>query len=247
MYAGPLHSNTYIQRILDGLPSLDRETYPTIPRIRGMLTNALEEDLNNLPPSSPGRPAAAQVDRHPFFIMPQALAKTLHCLTPTEAALRTALTTLGYGVTRSHARPGSLKTDAPWHMIWTVMRAWIAQRAPIKEGALKEGSPGWTILNKPPSPPPTTTTTTTASQEPSNDENHINPSSSDETNLLPPSSSTNQIIIVFDNNTTTTTTTDKHHSSLPSSSSSPSSKNHLVRYQINPRPNWGPMTRAKGK
>jgi tRNA (guanine26-N2/guanine27-N2)-dimethyltransferase len=49
MWAGPLHNPHFIQRILDMLPNLDPETYQTIPRIEGMLTTAMEEDLDLSP------------------------------------------------------------------------------------------------------------------------------------------------------------------------------------------------------
>jgi tRNA (guanine26-N2/guanine27-N2)-dimethyltransferase len=43
MWAGPLHNPYFIQKILDMLPAMDRETYQTIDRL---LTTALEEDLD---------------------------------------------------------------------------------------------------------------------------------------------------------------------------------------------------------
>ena len=45
MYAGPLHSPAFIKKILDGLPSVSKDTYHTTERIEGMLTLALEESL----------------------------------------------------------------------------------------------------------------------------------------------------------------------------------------------------------
>lgn len=45
MWGGPLHNPFYVQKILDLLPSLDKETYRTIPRIEGMLTLARDEAI----------------------------------------------------------------------------------------------------------------------------------------------------------------------------------------------------------
>jgi len=87
-------------------------------------------------------------DNHPFFILPSVLSGTLHCVSPPEAAFRGALLHLGYRATRSHTKAGSICTDAPWSVIWEVMREWIRQKSPIKEGAIKKGTAGWGIMQK---------------------------------------------------------------------------------------------------
>ncbi len=172
MWAGPLHNPYFIQRILDKLPTLNKTTYSTLPRIEGMLTVALEEDLNldkilisetstpapgtnpdpqfQSPPSSLPIPRTppSQLDPHPFFFIPTYLAKVLHCQTPSEDSLRGAFRRLGYRVTRSHCKPGSFKTDTPWSVVWEVMREWMRTKAPVKEGAVKVGTAGWGILGR---------------------------------------------------------------------------------------------------
>lgn len=173
MWAGPLHNSYFIQRILDKLPSLDKTTYATLPRIEGMLTVALEEDLSSHNETEPASSACdlttapqvetssgqkqvipiprlgpSTVDPNPFFFIPNYLAKVLHCQTPPEDALRGALRHLGYRVTRSHCKPGSFRTDAPWSVIWEVMREWMRTKKPIKEGAVAQGTAGWGILGK---------------------------------------------------------------------------------------------------
>lgn len=169
MWTGPLHNPHFIQRILDILPTLDKEVYSTVSRIEGMLTLALEEDLNlqaasgetSSPPSTPrSEPApstppsnipetsSSTTDPYPFFINISYLAKVLHCSTPPEDAFRGALRHLGYRVTRSHCKPMSIRTDAPWSVLWEVMREWVRTKSPIKEGAVKEGTAGWEILRR---------------------------------------------------------------------------------------------------
>jgi tRNA (guanine26-N2/guanine27-N2)-dimethyltransferase len=171
MWAGPLHNPYFIQRILDKLPSLNKKTYATLPRIEGMLTVALEEDLNldrnvvtsTSDPATSSVPSpsewearslpiprlpASLIEPHPFFFIPNYLAKVLHCVTPSEDALRGAFRHLGYRVTRSHCKPGSFRTDAPWSIIWEVMREWMRTQRPSKEGAVKEGTAGWGILRR---------------------------------------------------------------------------------------------------
>ncbi|KAI4267856.1 MAG: hypothetical protein LQ337_008156 [Flavoplaca oasis] len=158
MWGGPLHNPHFIVRVLDMLPNLDKEVYATIPRIEGMLTLALNETLfQESPQLSPsGSNEAIPIvsldpalrDPHPFFFNPSILARTLHCSVPSDAALRGALHGLGYRTTRSHTEPGSIRTDAPWSVIWEIMREWVRQKHPIKAGSLKKGMAGFEIMKK---------------------------------------------------------------------------------------------------
>ncbi|KAI4115287.1 MAG: hypothetical protein LQ345_004081 [Seirophora villosa] len=160
MWGGPLHNPHFISRILNLLPSLDAKVYPTIPRIEGMLTLALNETLPEKAPASTAPSESASVDEpfppldpalrdpFPFFFNPSTLSRTLHCSRPSDAQLRGALIGLGYRATRSHTEPGSIRTDAPWHVIWEIMREWVRQKHPIKEGAITKGMAGWEILQK---------------------------------------------------------------------------------------------------
>ncbi|KAI4158538.1 MAG: hypothetical protein L6R39_000516 [Caloplaca ligustica] len=158
MWGGPLHNPHFISRILDLLPSLDNKVYGTLPRIEGMLTLALHETLFQEPQSMASPESAstepippldpALRDPHPFFFNPSTLSRTLHCSRPSDAQWRGALLGLGYRMTRSHTEPGSIRTDAPWHVIWEIMREWVRQKHPIKEGAVTEGMAGWEVLRK---------------------------------------------------------------------------------------------------
>ena len=158
MWGGPLHNPHFIQRILDMLPSLDTNIYGTIPRIEGMLNLALHEHLDDAstpvtgPKSLPDRPIPTinpvARSNHPFFFHPSSLARVLHCVAPSDAALRGALKHLGYRVTRSHTKAGSMTTDAPWSIIWEIMREWVRQRSPIKKDSIKRGTACWAIMQK---------------------------------------------------------------------------------------------------
>ncbi|KIW66354.1 N2,N2-dimethylguanosine tRNA methyltransferase [Phialophora macrospora] len=164
MWAGPLHNPRFVQKMLEKLPSLDRKVYGTIDRLEGMLTLALEEDLS-LVASSNGdaspkgakdgsttdpriipRLVTNKPDPAPFFFMPTYLSKIIHCATPSEDAVRGALLGLGYRVSRSHCKAGSIKTNAPWGVIWEIIREFMRTKKPIREGAVKQGTPGWNIL-----------------------------------------------------------------------------------------------------
>lgn len=130
MWAGPLHSPEFITRFLATLPPAANGTYATIPRITGMLQTALQESA---------------LDDAPFFFATTRLAKTLHCESPPLAEFRGALKRLGYNVARSHCKPTSIKTNAPWDVIWEVMRRWVENK-PVKEGAVGAKQAGYEIL-----------------------------------------------------------------------------------------------------
>ncbi|KAI4145009.1 MAG: hypothetical protein LQ340_006458 [Diploschistes diacapsis] len=166
MWGGPIQNPYFIQRVLDILPNLSTEIYGTIPRIEGMLTTARDETL--LPPTAASVSAPESVtdnpkphspypllrippeepDHHPFFFMPSTLARTLRSEAPSSNALRGALLGLKYRVTRAHTKAGSIRTDAPWSVIWEVMREWVRQASPIKEGVLPPGTAGFGIMQK---------------------------------------------------------------------------------------------------
>lgn len=162
MWSGPLHNPHFIQRILDMLPTLDESIYGTIPRLKGMLSVALDETLEDPPSLSVAEPGTSSTTssrpvppldpaaraQHPFFILPSALSRILHCVSPSDATFRGALRGLGYRTTSSHTKAGSICTDAPWSVIWEVMREWIRQMNPIKEGVLKKGMAGWEVMRK---------------------------------------------------------------------------------------------------
>lgn len=147
MYAGRLHNPEFIKRILSKLPDADTGVYGTTERIKGMLTTALEEHLEGPPATFLSRESAwAEIEPYPFFFTPTQLSKTVHCATPGENALRGAISHLGYRSTRSHCKPGSIKTDAPWDVLWHIIREWVRQKSPVKEASITEGTAGYKIL-----------------------------------------------------------------------------------------------------
>lgn len=242
MYAGRIQNPEFIKRILDKLPEADPSVYRTTDRVRGMLTTALEEHLEEAPPPTEGgggegdaktpEDEYGEIEPYPFFFLPTALARTLHCATPPEDAIRGALRGLGYRVTRSHCKPGSVKTDAPWRVLWHVMREWVRQEAPIREKNVKVGSPGYRILGlggankkeEDEAGPAAQEETAEGSGEglvvPSVDESREKAKKGEGEPMLPE--------VVFNTKLGREQTKEKK----------------LVRYQVNPRDNWGPMARA---
>jgi tRNA (guanine26-N2/guanine27-N2)-dimethyltransferase len=47
---------------------------------------------------------------------------------PSNPAFKSALVRLGYSVSLTHTEPTGIKTDAPAHVIWDIMKKWIEQQ-----------------------------------------------------------------------------------------------------------------------
>lgn len=58
-----------------------------------------------------------------------------------------ALLNANYTVSRSHAQPGSIKTDAPRVFVHDIIREWIKLN-PVKMSNVKENSPAKVLLSK---------------------------------------------------------------------------------------------------
>jgi len=238
MYGGPLHNPAFIERILSYLPNLDADTYGTIPRIEGMLQTAYEETLDPLSSNRKKTKDAktktdntekakdedaalipqadpAQIDHHPFFFTPSNLAKIIHCQAPPDASIRGALRRAGFIATRSHCKPGTIRTDASWKDLWYVMREWERQKSPIKPNSLAKTSAGWQIMNK----------VYGLKEEASERDAVVEELEGEEEVAKRAGGQTYKVI--FDE--------EMGRDTGPK----------LVRYQLNPRANWGPMNRAK--
>ncbi|KAF2016089.1 TRM-domain-containing protein [Aaosphaeria arxii CBS 175.79] len=251
MYGGPIHNVGFIQRVLAQLNEAERSVYPTYNRIEGMLRTALEEITygaksaettedgvtKQLGPIIPKSDPAA-IDDWPFFFIPSAISRVLHCQAPSLAAMRGALRHAGFRVTMSHCKPGSIRTDAPWTAIWHILLEWVRQRAPLKN-ALKKGTAGDVILakgssfavqdNANPNPVSSTDIVNIAKEDPSNPDNaDLSAAETNQTKKTLPSYLGTNFPVEFDENL------GRDHD-----------RGKYVRYQLAPRENWGPMSRAK--
>lgn len=235
MYGGRLHSPDFVRRVLTEVSEAPRAVYGTLDRIEGMLQTALEEYLP-APEEREAQEALQKVesepeagdyeankakalaklqdlglaayDPYPFFFLPAYIAGKMHCVTPPEDSLRGALIGLGYRVTRSHCKRGSIKTDAPWPAVWHVMREWVRQRCPVKEENIKESSAAYRLLRL------------------DKKRDGYSVAANDEADVDP----VDKLEVVFD-----------------AALGRDPDKAKYVRYQMNPRENWGPMARARGK
>ena len=264
MWGGPLHNPQFVQRMLDVLPSLCQKTYATKPRIEGMLYTALHETLLDTAPAQSSssdqvamsntsviaRLDPSQPDRHPFYVIPSALAKVLHCVAPSAAAIRGALIGLGFRVTRSHTKPGSIRTDAPWDVIWEIMREWVRQKAPVKADAIKKGTAGWGIMQK----DRTRSKLRELKKQLTSIIARVDDMETTKTEIeaalyrASRSSESNEVVADGKEPPEYSREDDLHLLEVifDEDLGKEIEGKKLVRYQLNPRANWGPMTKAKG-
>ncbi|CCC68460.1 hypothetical protein NCAS_0B03760 [Naumovozyma castellii] len=105
MYAGPLHNKKFIEEVLriNNDEHID-EIYGTRKRIEGMLTLAQNE-----------------LDDAPFYFSPNKISSIIKLQVPPLKKVVAGLGSLGYDCSLTHAKPSSLKTNAPWEAVWYVL------------------------------------------------------------------------------------------------------------------------------
>ncbi|RDA86987.1 hypothetical protein CP532_6727, partial [Ophiocordyceps camponoti-leonardi (nom. inval.)] len=261
MFAGRIHSQDFIQRILDEIPNAPPDVYKTLPRLEGMLRTAQEELIVEPELRTDVDPLEAElaaVDGSPFFVVPGKVASIVSCATPSDDMFRGALIHLGYKVSRSHCRPGSIKTDAPWSTIWWMMTEWIRQKSPVKASRFKPQTAAWKLLHD----------AGLMSEEAGNSpkmEEGVEESSvekegkpSEETRKVEEEQAGVEIQKSEDQEQLEDEAKKPIHDeealrktlvfneALARLGRSRQTAQRCIRYQMNPEPNWGPMTKAKG-
>lgn len=129
MWSAPMHDAQWLSSTLASVEK-NKHLYPAYNRIHGILTTASEELMDI-----------------PLFISLHGLSSTLKCTPPSALVFRSALANAGYRTSGCHADPLALKTDAPMHVIWDIMRCWVKTH-PVKPQS--EDSPGFAILKTEP-------------------------------------------------------------------------------------------------
>jgi tRNA (guanine26-N2/guanine27-N2)-dimethyltransferase len=119
MWAGPLHNHDFVERVKRTVNGLDEVTYPTRPRMQGMLNLALEVHLPD------GQSNGVQELDVPFYRTAQDLSRTMKITSPSLDVIWSALKTAGYNVSSTHCYAGAFKTDAPHSFLWDMMKAWV--------------------------------------------------------------------------------------------------------------------------
>jgi tRNA (guanine26-N2/guanine27-N2)-dimethyltransferase len=135
IWLGPMHDVNLVQRALERLSEVsvaqsNLQYLATKDRLRGLLQSCAEE-LPDVPL---------------FYRMPD-MASLLKVTSPPRDDVYAALINAGYRVSGYHKDPQAVKTDAPSHVMWDILRAWSAKHPPSKPPA--EGTAGARILQKP--------------------------------------------------------------------------------------------------
>ncbi|KAE8808302.1 putative tRNA (guanine(26)-N(2))-dimethyltransferase 1 [Hordeum vulgare] len=129
IYSAPIHDQDWVLSTLtDVRPMKDR--YPAYNKITSVLTTVSEE-LHDIP----------------LFFSLHNISGTVKCTSPSAVMFRSAVINAGYQISSSHCNPLGLKSDAPWDVIWDIMRCWVKNH-PIKEQP--RDSAGTAILSKSP-------------------------------------------------------------------------------------------------
>lgn len=61
----------------------------------------------------------------PLFFSLHNISGTVKCTSPSAVMFRSAVINAGYQISSSHCNPLGLKSDAPWDVIWDIMRCWV--------------------------------------------------------------------------------------------------------------------------
>jgi len=89
--------------------------------LHGLLT-VVSEELNDVPL---------------YYVLPD-LCHTLGCSTPPIKSFKAAIINAGYRVSGYHKEAQAVKTDAPNHVIWDVLRVWCNENPPKSNSKKKE-------------------------------------------------------------------------------------------------------------
>ncbi|KAK6154990.1 hypothetical protein DH2020_009238 [Rehmannia glutinosa] len=113
IWSAPIHDLEWVTSILADVKSM-KDRYPAFGRISAVLTT-ISEELPDVP----------------LFLSLHNLCATLKCTSPSAVIFRSAVINAGYRISGSHVNPLGLKTDAPMHVIWDIMRCWVKNH-PVK-------------------------------------------------------------------------------------------------------------------
>ncbi|KAL4859544.1 putative tRNA (guanine(26)-N(2))-dimethyltransferase 2 [Chlorella vulgaris] len=106
-WAEPLHDPAWVAGLLAQVRR-DKDSLPAFGKLHSLLT-AVSEELEDVP----------------LYFSLHDVCKTIKTMPPRANVFRSALVNAGYRVSGTHANPLGIKTDAPWDVVWDVMRCWV--------------------------------------------------------------------------------------------------------------------------
>lgn len=132
IWAEPIHDMDFVKDMFAEVNE-NKSHYPAHKKMHGILTSVMEE-----------------LPEPPLFISVHTLSQILKCQPPSTTLFRSALHNAGYRVSSCHASPLGLKTDAPFNVIWDIMRCWVKEHPIVGKGPTSPTDPGTVILSKEP-------------------------------------------------------------------------------------------------
>ncbi|GAU89473.1 hypothetical protein RvY_02021 [Ramazzottius varieornatus] len=114
-----IHDNAFVTILLSNLDK-DSSQYGTKDLLRGKLT-MIQEELPD----------------QPFYIQSKDIFKVVHCLPIPSRNFFSALHHAGYKYSPTHCELDSIKTNAPFDVVWDIIRCWVKQN-PIAENRRSE-------------------------------------------------------------------------------------------------------------
>ncbi|VDP16387.1 unnamed protein product [Soboliphyme baturini] len=132
IWTDPIHDLTFVKKMVSTLEEFEQAGYNlgTKKRIVGLL-NVIMEELHDVP----------------LYYSLSRMASIIHCKTPPQLVLRSAILNSGFRVSVSHAYANSVKTDMPNAELWDVFRCW-ANKESANSKHLPESSPGHVIMSR---------------------------------------------------------------------------------------------------
>ena len=128
LWTGEIHNIEWVKGVLQLLRD-NKEKFAGFEKIQGLLTSCSEELLDV-----------------PLYLNLHDVCKTLRVTIPRHETFKSGIINAGYRVSGTHCNPNGIKTDAPWAVIWDIMREWVKQH-PVQ---VQKGSYAATILEKDP-------------------------------------------------------------------------------------------------
>ncbi|KAM0851319.1 hypothetical protein ACQ4PT_052491 [Festuca glaucescens] len=129
IWSAPIHDQDWVLSTLADVKAM-KDKYPAYNKITSVLTTVSEE-LHDVQ----------------LFFSQHNITGTVKCTPLSAVVFRSAVLNAGYRISSTHVNPLGLKSDAPWDVIWDIMRCWVRLH-PIKEQP--QDSSGTMILSKSP-------------------------------------------------------------------------------------------------
>ncbi|CAH1796281.1 unnamed protein product [Owenia fusiformis] len=129
IWSEPIHDQQFVDELIENLTKAE-EKPNTHERILGVLS-MVSEELSDVP----------------LHYTSDGLCSIIHCTSPDSMQFRSAILNAGYRVSFTHTAKNSIKTDAPAHVLWDILREWVKEN-PVSSKRLTEGSVVKNLLDK---------------------------------------------------------------------------------------------------